>query len=235
MDLTIGSAMRCIANTIDGKPCRGYARKGSEFCFFHDQVSCKQRHEAQRKGGSNRSRLEDLPKPPHEFDLADPDQIGDLLTFVANLAVSRKLPAKHAYAIGACAARALRINAALEAEQSINSPDAECGDNYHFDDVTVEADLAWFFESSEEAAKDVLAEYDEKRLKEMRDALPRIRHRQESYAASQPENGQRRNEGTSWERIETFLQFVVDDIERRGDLDWTASLEDNLDTRATRS
>jgi hypothetical protein len=54
---------RCCGRRKDGGRCRGRARPGTDFCFFHDPaISSTQRREIAAKGGKSRRRRKTLPK-----------------------------------------------------------------------------------------------------------------------------------------------------------------------------
>ena len=53
--------MRCTATATNGKQCKAGALKGSEFCFWHDPASERDRQKARKKGGYSR-------KTPHVGD-----------------------------------------------------------------------------------------------------------------------------------------------------------------------
>jgi hypothetical protein len=109
--------MKCKGKAQNGQPCRSFVRTGSDFCYFHDPASVKQRRDSQSKGGSNRSRLEVLPAPPCDVDLEDPRKIAKLLTHIANGLLRGEIDTKVAYAFGYladCAIRAHNAGALVE-------------------------------------------------------------------------------------------------------------------------
>jgi hypothetical protein len=106
--------MNCIGKTKNGQLCQGHPRSGSEYCFFHDPASVKNRREAQRKGGSNRSRLAVMPPLPFDIDLDDPHKIPKQLTYIANGIVRGQIDPKVAYAFGYLADCAMRAHKAGE-------------------------------------------------------------------------------------------------------------------------
>jgi hypothetical protein len=155
--------VNCIGTTIDGQPCQGHARSDSEYCFFHDPASVKNRREAQRKGGSNRSRLEAMPAPPTEFDLKDSGKIGDLLNYVTNRLVSGQLEVKVAYAVGYIANLALRVNDVRELAEQIAQ--AKHGrQSQRLGDFGIDGDGIELSELPEEEARKVLSKLREEDL-----------------------------------------------------------------------
>src|SRR5271166_4247641 len=100
----------CQSLNSKGSRCRSHAVTGSDRCFFHDPQAKEQRTEAQRKGGRGPQRaLEIVPDPPpHDFDLSDPTQISEFLSYAANGVVHRRLDPKVAHALAHLAECALR-------------------------------------------------------------------------------------------------------------------------------
>jgi len=111
--------MKCAGKTKHDRPCRGYVRTGSEFCYFHDPASGKLRREAQSKGGRNRSPLLAMPAPPRDFDLKDPENMADLLNLVENRIVRGQMEAKAGNAVAQVVNLALRVNDARERAEQI--------------------------------------------------------------------------------------------------------------------
>ena len=121
----------CQSQNARGSRCRSHAVAGSEYCFFHDPQAKEQRTEAQRKGGRGlKPALEIVPDPPpHDFDLSDPAQISEFLSYAANGVVHRRLDPKEAHAIahlGECALRAydaVTLTARLEKMERLQAID----------------------------------------------------------------------------------------------------------------
>lgn len=42
---------QCIATKANGRPCHAHARRGSEYCVFHDPETAADAKERQRRGG----------------------------------------------------------------------------------------------------------------------------------------------------------------------------------------
>jgi hypothetical protein len=111
--------VNCLGKTQNGEPCGSHARSGSDFCYFHDPASGRQRREAQRKGGRNRSRVEAIPSPPCNFDSNDPSKIGDFLNLVVNRLVNGQMEAKVAYAVGYILNIALKLKEVRQVDEQI--------------------------------------------------------------------------------------------------------------------
>jgi hypothetical protein len=166
--------MNCAAKTQDDQPCQSPVLAGSEFCYFHDPASGKQRREAQSKGGRNRLRLEAIPAPPCEVDLTDPGKITDMLNLVANRLVNGQMEPKVAYAVGYLANLALRLKEVRELDEQIAANRlrrAERPDGFP-DDFGYEGDGIQWSELPEEEAlaklsdQEIIKQLDQLRAKE---------------------------------------------------------------------
>jgi len=84
----------CKAIRSDGTPCRGYAVRGSEFCFFHDPEKRTAVIEAGRKGGARR------PIELPEGEPLDPDRIRGIIAYFLEAIAGGSVDARTAHALG---------------------------------------------------------------------------------------------------------------------------------------
>jgi len=99
--------MTCKAKTSSGLHCKACAQSGSEYCFFHDVGSSKERQASQSRGGRAR-KLSVALLPVEPFDVSDPTKISAMLTKAANLLRTGQLDAKRVHALGHLADCALK-------------------------------------------------------------------------------------------------------------------------------
>ncbi len=71
----------CHARTRAGRPCSGYAVRGSNFCFTHDPAHAQSRREAHQRGGRHRRRG----SPPAPFPDVDARTAEGLSQFLDRL------------------------------------------------------------------------------------------------------------------------------------------------------
>ena len=103
--------MQCKKLKPNGGRCQARAQLDSEFCFSHDPALCKERREAQRKGGlaSRSERARSLGAlVAGKFDFSSPEKILPALAAVANMLFADTLDAKTGHAICHAADTALR-------------------------------------------------------------------------------------------------------------------------------
>jgi len=84
----------CKAIRPDGTPCRAYAIRGSDFCFFHDPRKRAAVIRAGRKGGARRAI--ELP----EGEPLDPDRIRGIISYIIEAIASGAMDARTARALG---------------------------------------------------------------------------------------------------------------------------------------
>jgi hypothetical protein len=68
----------CTATTGSGQPCQMAPLEGATLCFQHSPTTARERAEARKKGGRNRSRVSPA-GDPGPVDLGSADAIRELL------------------------------------------------------------------------------------------------------------------------------------------------------------
>jgi hypothetical protein len=118
----------CTQTLPDGRPCRGFATTGSEYCFAHDPARALQRSAAQRAGGKA-PRGRSLPKSAVEV-APDPVAIRsneDLLVLVEttiNDLRTGRLDPRVSNAVGYLANVAVKILEQTEIETRLDALEA---------------------------------------------------------------------------------------------------------------
>lgn len=124
------STAGCKGTTKYGKPCGGFAVRGSAYCYIHDPAKAAERAKARQKGGRARhGRTGIEPSEQEQIDELTSENVLKVLTIAVNdclklersLARSRTLASIAATAIKAIEATELEARiAALEAIQLNN-------------------------------------------------------------------------------------------------------------------
>jgi hypothetical protein len=110
---------KCFGKRSNGSSCKAHVRAGSQYCFFHDNQTAKQRQIAQSKGGSRRkARLEPL-CPSEDFDLSTPEGIVASVQFVFNRLVRGEIEPKAAYAMAYLSECARKLHEVMVVKKEI--------------------------------------------------------------------------------------------------------------------
>ena len=111
--------MTCQAKTSSGLHCKIRAQSGSEYCFFHDVRSRKERQAAQSRGGRAR-KLSRSPLPVEPFDFSEPAKMLVALTEMANLQRVGRVDAKTVHALAHLVECALKIHSQTVFKQQLD-------------------------------------------------------------------------------------------------------------------
>ena len=128
----------CSGKRSDGSSCAAHARKGSQYCFFHDKEVAKQRRVAQSKGGSRgKARLQPL-CPSEDFDLSTPEGIVASVQFIFNRLVRGEIEPKSAYAMAYLCECARKLHEMMVVKKDIESLQARANTERLFSPLRVQ-------------------------------------------------------------------------------------------------